>query len=90
MGYARRITASARIGVIPRGHVTSAILSAGAGAAATLILDDSTDGSGTAFLTLAAPTAGGSFWDDPGGAAFKNGCYATLAGAGASATVVIG
>ena len=63
----------------------SVTLTAGAGAAATVAVDDSTDGNGTDLLTLAAPQGTSITWQagDPGGVFFGAALYATLTGAGA-------
>jgi hypothetical protein len=72
------------------GYLKSVHLAAG-GAAATAIVDDSEDGSGTDLLKLAAPTNGGDHWvtGDKDGVPFTTAVYVTLAGAGAVATVEI-
>lgn len=77
------LTASGAVKSSGDGYVSALHLAAGAGAAATAIIDDSTDGSGTDKWKLAA-VAGGSdriTFDPP--IYFPNGIYATLTGAGA-------
>jgi len=65
----------------------SAIL-AGGSAAATLLVQDTTDGSGTDVLKLAAPIGDSAVWQSPDneGVYFANAIYATLGGTGAVAT----
>lgn len=80
-----KITATGLVAtVITKGHIVGATLAAGAGAAATLVINDSQAGAGTDIITLAAPAGGSSIFALPGEAVdFKLGAYATLAGAGA-------
>lgn len=72
-------------------RLKSAHLTAGSGAAGSAILDDSTDGTATDLLKLAAPTGGGDNWASPDseGVLFTTGVYVTLAGTGAMASVEI-
>lgn len=64
----------------------SVTLTAGAEADATVSVDDSTDGNGTALLGLATPKGTTVTWKggDPGGVFFGVALYATLSGTGAS------
>lgn len=61
----------------------------GGSAAATLVLDDSTDGTGTVELRLAAGIGTTAVWTaaDPEGVLFGTGIYATLTGAGAAVSI---
>lgn len=72
-------------------RLKSVHLAAGAAAAATAIIDDSADGSGTDLLKLAAVTSAGDQWasGDQHGVLFTTAVYVTLAGAGAVATVEV-
>lgn len=62
-------------------RIKSATLAAGADAA-TAAIEDSTAGSGTVFLRLAAVTGTTASWTaaDPGGKFVKNGIYAVITG----------
>lgn len=64
------------------------VVLAGGSAAATLLIQDTTDGSGTDVLKLAAATGDSAVWQSPDseGVYFANAIYATLSGAGAVAS----
>ena len=80
------LTATGAVKAAP-GFVHAISLAGGAAAAGTVILDDSTAGSGTAKWKMAAPAGGGDSvtFDPP--IAFAVGIYATLAGEGAAVSV---
>jgi len=67
--------------------VDSILLTAGGAAAASLVLNDSLDGSGDDIKTLKAATGLSQSHVVPGGVYFKIGVYATLSGALSTATI---
>jgi len=70
------------------GMLIAVALTAGDGAAGTLILYDNTADSGTVLVSLKAPQATTVTWTPPTGYVFSKGCYADIGGEGAAATVV--
>lgn len=69
------------------GGLWCAVLTAGAGAAASLKLTDDTDGGGTSKLLIRALTGTTASVIFPSLATFPNAIYATITGAGAEATI---
>lgn len=68
--------------------VIHTVILAGGSDAATVILDDSTDGSGSTLLKLSA-VANGSAVASGLAIPFSTGCYATLSGTSPAVTVVM-
>lgn len=85
-----RVAATGQVGAAGDRILKSVVLHGGS-AASSVSVTDSTDGSGTVLLSLAAPIADSAVWTaaDPDGVRFGTGIFATLAGTGASASFEI-
>lgn len=70
------------------GELVSVLLTAGDGAAASLVLYDNTAASGTVLCTVKAATGTSQPWAPTAPYVFANGCYADIGGSGAAAYVV--
>ena len=68
-------------------YIVSKVVLNGGSAASSVILDDSTDGSGTAKLKIKTLANDSNVVDLAEGLRFKTGVYATLAGSGAEVYV---
>jgi hypothetical protein len=67
------------------GSLVALLLTAGDGAAATIVLYDNTAASGTKLVTLKAPTGTSVQWSPSNPTVFGVGCYADITGADAVA-----